>query len=70
MEKLELKKLIARTFEGRLTNVYPTPKAKELLPKLKQCVADFSESCTSILGKEESLKLIQNMNRVSDKLTY
>ncbi len=70
MEKLELKKLIARTFEGRLTNVYPTPKAKELLPKLKQCVADFSESCISILGKEESLKLIQNMNRVSDKLTY
>ncbi len=70
MEKLEQKQLIARTLEGRFNNVYPTPKSKELFPKLKQGVAHCSEACTSVLGKEESLKLIQNMNRVSDKLVY
>jgi DNA-binding MarR family transcriptional regulator len=69
IEKLEEKKLLVRTYEGKLTNVYPTPKAKELLPKLKQCVADFYESYSSILGKEESARLVQSMNRIADKLT-
>jgi MarR family transcriptional regulator, organic hydroperoxide resistance regulator len=68
VEKLEQKKLLVRTYEGKLTNVYPTPKAKELHPKLKQCVSDFLESYTSILGKDESARLIQSMNRISDKL--
>ena len=68
IEKLEQKKLLVRTFEGKLTNVYPTPKAKELLPKMKQCVADFYESYSEILGKEESIKLIQSMNKIADKL--
>ncbi len=30
IQKLEEKKLVVRTTEGRITNVYPTPKAKEL----------------------------------------
>jgi DNA-binding MarR family transcriptional regulator len=68
IEKLEQKKLLARTYEGKMTNVYPTPKAKELLPKLKQCVADFYENYSSVLGKEESAKLVQSMNRIADKL--
>jgi DNA-binding MarR family transcriptional regulator len=68
IEKLEEKKLLVRTYEGKLTNVYPTPKAKELSPKLKECVSDFYESYSSILGKEESAKLIQSMNRIADKL--
>ena len=68
VEKLEEKKLLVRTYEGKLTNVYPTPKAKELLPKLKQCVSDFYESYSSILGKEESAKLVQSMNRIADRL--
>jgi len=69
IEKLEEKKLLVRTYEGKLTNVYPTPKAKELLPKLKQCVSDFYESYSSVLGKEESARLVQSMNRIADKLT-
>ena len=35
LEKLEEKKLVIRTTEGKITNVYPTPKAKELFPQLK-----------------------------------
>jgi DNA-binding MarR family transcriptional regulator len=68
IEKLEQKKLLVRTYEGKMTNVYPTPKAKELLPKLRLCVADFYEKYSSILGKEESTKLVQSMNRIADKL--
>ena len=68
IEKLEEKKLLMRTTEGKMTNVYPTAKGKDLLPKLKQCVTEFYESYSNILGKEESTKLVQNMNRVADKL--
>ncbi|KIC92450.1 MarR family winged helix-turn-helix transcriptional regulator [Flavihumibacter sp. ZG627] len=68
IEKLEEKKLVIRTTEGKLTNVYPTPRAKELLPQMKQCLADFNERFGSVLGKEESTRLIQNINRITDKL--
>ena len=68
IEKLEGKKLVVRTSEGKQTNVYPTPKGKELMPKLKECVAVFSENYSNILGKEESARLVQNMSRIADKL--
>lgn len=68
IEKLEAKKLVVRTAEGRMTNVYPTPKAKDLRPKLMACMRHFSDSYFDILGKEESARLVQNMARVADKL--
>lgn len=68
IEKLEQKKLLVRTYEGKETNVYPTPKAKDLSVKLKQCVEDFYTCYSTILGKEESARLIQSMNRIADKL--
>jgi DNA-binding MarR family transcriptional regulator len=69
IEKLESKKLVVRTFEGKLTNVYPTPKGKELVPKLKQCVADFYESYAAVLGKQESGRLVKNLIRAADKFS-
>lgn len=69
IEKLEEKKLVVRTTEGKITNVYPSPKAKEMLPELLSCVQDFSKAYSKVLGKDESEKLIQNMNKISDKLT-
>ena len=68
VEKLEEKKLVVRTSEGKLTNVYPTPKAKELLPKMKQCAADFYNSSLTTFGKGESEKLIKSINYIADKL--
>lgn len=68
IEKLEEKKLVVRTTEGKITNVYPTPKAKELLPQFKSCVQEFYKSYSSILGKEESDRLVSNMSKVADKL--
>ena len=68
IEKLEEKKLVVRTTEGKLTNVYPTPKAKSMLPDLKECLNDFYQNYSSIIGKEESARLVINMNKLVDKL--
>jgi len=68
LEKLESKKLLVRTYEGKLTNVYSTPKGKDLLPKLKECLNEFYSRYSEILGKEESARLVQNMGRIADKL--
>lgn len=68
IEKLEEKKLVVRTAEGKVTNVYPTPKGKELYPKLKECSKNFYDTYASVLGKEESARLVQNINKLADKL--
>ena len=67
IQKLEEKKLVIRTTEGRITNVYPTPRAKELQPKVMDCMKHFYEQYSGALGKEECIKLVQSMTRVADK---
>jgi DNA-binding MarR family transcriptional regulator len=68
IDKLEEKKLVVRITGGKATNVYPTPKGKELYSKLKDCSKDFYEAYASMLGKEESARLVQNINKLADKL--
>lgn len=68
IEKLEDRKLLVRITEGKLTNVYPTPKGKEMQPVLKECVQEFHHQYTVILGKEESNRMVQNISRLADKL--
>jgi DNA-binding MarR family transcriptional regulator len=69
IEKLEQKKLVVRTTDGKLTNVYPSPKGKELHATLKACLHEFYQKYSDILGKEESEKLVKNMSRIADRLT-
>jgi MarR family transcriptional regulator, organic hydroperoxide resistance regulator len=68
LEKLEDMKLLVRTSAGKITNVYPTPKASALQPKLKACLYSFVDKYTRVLGKEESQRLVEQINRTSDKL--
>lgn len=68
IEKIEGKKLAVRTYEGKITNVYPTPKAKQLLPAMKNCIKNFHQSYSSILGKEQSAKLVNSITMLADKL--
>ena len=68
LEKLETRKLVVRITEGKTTNVYPTQKGKDLLPRLKECLHEFYSRYASLLGKEESAKLVQSMNKFADKL--
>lgn len=68
VEKLEEKKLVIRTTEGKVTNVYPTPKAKELLPKMKACVEEFSNHYLRLLGEKESAAAVQQIAAITDQL--
>lgn len=68
IEKLEEKKLIHRSIDGKITHVYPTTKAKELYPNMKSCLAEFTKNYIEILGKVESAKMVQNINKLSDQL--
>jgi len=68
LEKLEERKLVIRNSEGKMINVFPTAKAKEMLGKLKDCVHHFSEAYSSIIGKEEGMKMVQHINKITDQL--
>ena len=68
IEKLETKKLLVRTTVGKATNVYPTPKARELSPKLKHCLTHFCQRYSEMLGREESTKLIHDMAKTAERL--
>ena len=69
IEKLEEKKLLVRTTDGKVTNVYATPKAKALDPKMKECIVAFTQKYEEILGAEETARVIQNINKLNDKLS-
>jgi len=68
IEKLEEKKLVIRTTEGKTTNVYPTPKAKELYPKMKTIVEEFGRQCDVVFGKEQCMAITNKIASVADKL--
>lgn len=68
IEKLEEKKLLVRTTVGKLTNVYPTPKAKGLTPKIKQITKEFTEASLKLIGEKDSFLLLENMTKMADKL--
>lgn len=68
IEKLEEKKLVVRTTEGKITNVYPTPKARDLHPKLTECMQEFWARYSKIIGREESAELVQTLSKIADKL--
>jgi MarR family transcriptional regulator, organic hydroperoxide resistance regulator len=68
IEKLEEKKLVLRSNEGKITRVHPTPKARAMRQKLQECLKAFYENYSNILGKEESARLVQAINKVTDKL--
>jgi len=69
IEKLEEKKLVMRTTEGKITNVFPLTKGKQLKPQLEKCRDQFYQHYSNLLGKEDSAKLVQSMNKLSDRLT-
>ena len=70
VEKLEERKLIIRTTEGKLTNIYPTPKGKEMYPELKKCLQDFMSRYDKLIEKNEATKLLDTMRKVADKIDH
>ncbi len=68
LEKLEERKLLVRIADGKQTNVYPAPAGKALLPTLKDCLLDFYQKYSTILGSDESARLVRDMGTVADRL--
>jgi DNA-binding MarR family transcriptional regulator len=68
IEKLETFRLVIRTTEGRVTNVYPTKKAKELQSQMQDCLEHFYQQCSAIFSREESTNLVQSISRAADKM--
>lgn len=68
IEKLETQKLLVRVSEGKLSNIYPTTKAKAMLPDLKNCIQDFYKKYSEAIGKTESQHIISSLNTIADKL--
>lgn len=68
IEKLEEKKLVVRTTEGKTTHVFPTTKGIEMLPVLKACVDDFHHRYSMALTEADTDQLVTAMLGVADKL--
>jgi DNA-binding MarR family transcriptional regulator len=68
IEKLEEKKLIVRITSGKTTSVYPTPKAKDIYPKMIECVKEFTANCSALVGEDEGIKLIQTLGKTADRI--
>lgn len=68
IEKLEEKKLVLRASEGKLTNVYPTQKAKDLKPQLRECIEELTVRYNKVLTKDENKHFLKTMHQVSERL--
>lgn len=68
VEKLEEKKLLVRVTEGKITNIYPTTAAKNMLPKMKECLSNFYNNYSSILGSQKSADMVKAMSELADQL--
>jgi DNA-binding MarR family transcriptional regulator len=69
IEKLEARELVTRHFEGKLTFLHPTEKARTLLPELHACVARFA-ACFSQESPESQYpsQLTQDIIDAHDRL--
>lgn len=68
IEKLEEKKLIIRSTEGKLTSVYPTAKAKQLMPKLTGCLEHFYAASSRLMEPGETATMLSRMHKLADKI--
>ena len=68
IDKLEEKKLLVRVTEGKIINIYPTTTGKNLLPKLKSCLAEFYNNYSKILGKQKSAEMVKAIGEFADHL--
>lgn len=68
IEKLEEKKLVKRTTDGKQTNVFPTEIAKQQTELYTDCVQQFSNAYIQLLGAQQSKALVESLCTLSDRL--
>ncbi|WP_169749201.1 MarR family winged helix-turn-helix transcriptional regulator [Flavihumibacter petaseus] len=70
VEKLEEKKLVTRTTDGKVTRIHPTAEGKALYPELELCISQFHEKLDGLVDRTSADHLIRQINQVTDKLPY
>jgi DNA-binding MarR family transcriptional regulator len=68
LDKLELKKLIKRRFDGRISSIYPTEKAQEMNLLLDECWDELKDQYREELGLNMSKMLANNISEANDRL--
>ncbi|MEM6524327.1 MAG: MarR family transcriptional regulator [Bacteroidota bacterium] len=68
IEKMEHRKYLERKTNGRTTEVYPTVDGEKLQPKIKKAWANLYHSYSTVLGKDFSKRLTEDINLATQKL--
>lgn len=68
IEKMEQKKLLERKSTGRITEVYPTEKSKEMDKKIKEAWINLYHRYSEIIGEAEAKELTTNIYSAVNKL--
>ncbi len=68
IEKMEYKGFLTRKHIGRITEVYPSEKSKNIDSKIKDAWRNLYEKYSGILGEELAQKLTSDVHEASNKL--
>jgi len=68
VDKLEVKQLVTRQVQGKTVRVYPTDKAKELLPVLLEASRNLKNKYDQVLGEEFATLLNSDILAASQQL--
>ena len=68
IEKMEHRGLLERKHVGRTTEVYPTQKSIKLNEQIKEAWMKLYEKSSEIFGKEEVIKLTEDINSALRKV--
>ena len=68
IEKMEYRGLLERKHTGRITEVYPTKASLKLNNQIKDAWMKLYETSSEIFGKEEVVKLTEDINSALRKV--
>ncbi|WP_043906168.1 MarR family winged helix-turn-helix transcriptional regulator [Parageobacillus genomosp. 1] len=68
VEKLEMKGLVQRKNEGKLTLIYPTEKGLAIQGEIKKCWKNLYNRYSEVLGEERGVKLTSEIDLACNEL--
>jgi len=68
VDKLEVKKLVERKSEGKLTLIFPTEKGLDMQPQIKACWESLDRRYEGILGENRGIQLTADIHAASNDL--
>ncbi|MDI6724462.1 MAG: MarR family transcriptional regulator [Methanobacterium sp.] len=68
LDKLEIKELVTRKVNGKVSYLYPTEKGMELEEKIEKCWKNLYNRYSEILGFKEGDELTKSIYNAANKL--